>query len=533
MKYEEENLSPIEPVTEEKTDKKSEKKKNKKQDKNVTEKKEKEAIKTPLTVSKELKKIGESYSKYAMFLWYICIMSISVVLGILFKLPVSMIVVCCIFYVAMTPKLLYNYKKQKYEKRRFSDVNAYMEQMNNSFISTHNVLVSLRQTEATFVEGKMKTALKKAIEKIEDATSNVRQTEAEALALIEKEYSCEKVRNLHDYLIRGEARGGDCTDEFKIVDKMNKIWKKAVQDYHGTLVYGRTIIAVYFILLISICIYMLRDFPETIPLIEHSLVHVANMIQIISFVCVYTFADSKLNSSLLRDAKFMSEEDATSTYEYVKNFDGKKERKQYIPLIILSFFICLALFILKPSGITGIVCVGFVVLVFNMHKLTYYLNWLIIQGECKKAFPKWLFDVLLLMQTDSVEAAIFKSREYAPPILKYELERICKELDKTPGNPDVYMSFLAEFQIEGVDNAMRNLYSMAVGTGNREVMTSVIDSNMSMLQESEKKSIKNKGDLKTIYQYIPIVIVTLAMIAYMVAIILLVFDKLFSIMNTL
>ncbi len=527
MKHEEENLSPIEPETEKTV------KKKKKQKQKETEKKEKESIKTPLTVSKELKKIGESYSKYAMFLWYVCIMSISVVLGILFKIPLMMIVICCIFYVLMTPKLLYNYKKQKYEKRRFSDVNAYMEQMNNSFISTHNVLLSLRQTEATFVDGKMKKVLKKAINMIEDATSNVRQVEVDALNLIEKEYSCEKVRNLHDFVIRAEARGGDCTDEFKIVDKMNKIWKKAVQDYYNTLVYGRMIIAIYYILLIVVCIFMLRKFPESIPLIEHSIVHVANMVQIVLFIWVYTFADSKLNGSLLRDAKFMSEESATSTYEYVKNFDGKKERKQYLPLIIFSVLVCAALFILKPSGITAIVCVGFVVLVFNMHKITYYLNWLIIQEECKKAFPKWLFDVLLLMQTESVEAAIFKSREYAPPILKFELERICRELDQTPGNPDVYMSYLAEFQIEGVDNAMRNLYSMAVGTGNKEVMTSVIDSNMSLLQESERKSIKNKGDLKTIYQHIPTLIMTLVMIAYMVALILEVFNKLFAIMNSL
>ena len=145
-----------------------------------------------------------------------------------------------------------------------------------------------------------------------------------------------------------------------------------------------------------------------------------------------------------------------------------------------------------------------------------------------KAFPKWLFDVFLLMQTESVEASIFYSREYAPPVLITELERVCDYLMESPGNPDAYMSFLAEYHIEGVENAMRNLYSMAVGTGNRDVMTTSIEQSMTLLSKAEGAAIKNKGDITTVYQYIPLAFMTLGMIAYLAALILEVFAEIGS-----
>ena len=78
---------------------------------------------------------------------------------------------------------------------------------------------------------------------------------------------------------------------------------------------------------------------------------------------------------------------------------------------------------------------------------------------------------------------------------------------------------------------MRSLYSLAVGTGNKEVMTTVIDHSMTLLQEAEKESIKTKGDLKSAYQHIPTALMTLAMLAYMAALIMEVFAKLGAVMN--
>ena len=489
-------------------------------------KKKKRKFKTPMEMSQELKAMGEAYTRYSRIIVYLSIIAVSIVMGVLFKLPLWMIVVCGVFYVAMTPKLLYNYKKQRYEKRKFDDACSYMQQMNQSFTSTHNILASLRETESTFTQGKMKETLNKAINTIENSVMNIRETEEEALSEIAKEYNCDKIRNLHDYLIRAEARGGDCTAEFKIIDQVNGIWKKVVTEYYHKMLGLRNLVAIYYGLLLAVCIYLLRFFPDIIPLISNKIVQFANMFEIILFIVVFTAADSKLNSSLLRDTKYMSEESARSANEYVRNFDGKKERKQYMPLIIITFTFCLLLIIFKTTALTIILSIGFCVLVLNLHKLIYYLNWLTLKTEMTKAFPKWLFDIFLLMQTESVEASIFYSKEYAPPVLQMELDRVCDMLLETPGNPDAYMSFLAEFHIEGVETAMRNLFSMAVGTGNREVMTAAIEQSMTILANAEKKSIKNKGDITTAYQYVPLALMSVGMIAYVVALILEVFGQL-------
>lgn len=490
--------------------------------------KKKRKFKTPMEMTAELKAIGESYSRYGKLLAYVSIIAITIVIGLLFSLPAWMIVVCCVFYIVMTPKLLYNYKKQRYEKKKFDDACAYLSQMNQSFTSTHNILASLRETQSTFTEGKMKTALQKAIEKIENSYTDVRRAEEEALAEIEKEYNCEKTRNLHDYLIRAEARGGDCTEEFKIIDRINGVWKTAILDHYKRMVSFRNMVALYFGLLLAVCIYLLRAIPNIVDLMGNGIVQFTNMIEIILFIMVFAFTDGKLNHSLLRDAKYMSEQSARSASEYVSNFDGKKERKRYMPMILLTAFLSIAYILMKPSVLAVVLGIGFFLLVFNIHKLIYYLNWIMLKSEMKKAFPKWLFDVFLLMQTESVEASIFYSREYAPPVLITELERVCDYLMESPGNPDAYMSFLAEFRIEGVESAMRNLYSMAVGTGNREVMTASIEQSMTLLSKAEKVAIKTKGDITAVYQYIPLAFMTLGMIAYMAALVIEVFAKLGS-----
>lgn len=489
-------------------------------------KKKKRKFKTPMEMTAELKAIGESYSKYGKLLAYASIIAVAVVIGLLFQLPTWMIVVCCIVYIVMTPKLLYNYKKQRYEKQKFDDACAYLSQMNQSFTSTHNILESLRETQSTFTEGKMRTTLQNAIDRIENSYTNVRLAEEEALAEISREYDCEKTRTLHDYLIRAEARGGDCTEEFKIIDRINGVWKSAILDHYKRMIGFRNMAALYFGLLLAVCVYLLRSIPDVVDLMGNGIVQFTNMTEIILFIVVVAFTDGKLNHSLLRDAKYMSEASARSASEYISQFDGKKERKKYLPVIILATVLCAAFFVLKPSAWRAVLGIGFFLLVFNMHKLIYYLNWMMLKSEMTKAFPKWLFDVFLLMQTESVEASIFYSREYAPPVLITELERICDYLMESPGNPEAYMSFLAEFRIEGVENAMRNLYSMAVGIGNREVMKASIEQSMVLLSKAEKAAIKNKGDITTVYQYIPLIFMTLGMIAYLAALIMEVFAKL-------
>lgn len=498
---------------------------NKGQPQEEVTKKKKESI-NPLKLTEELQKIGETYSKVEKVLGFLIITAIGLVLGLLFSLPVYLLVVIAIFYLFLAPKLLYNLKKQKHERKRFDDANAYLSQMSQSFTSTNNILASLKETHNTFLEGRMRKVLEDAIQKIETSTFDVRQAEVDALGIIAEAYDCEKVRNLHDFLIKAEVRGGDCVSEFKILEKIRMAWSTAVMSYHAKLTNSRNLVTMEFGLLLAVCIFFLRRFPDSLALISVPAVQVVNAIEIILFFFVFLYTDSKLNKSMLQDVKYMTEEEVEKYQDFVNNFDAKAELKKNTKLILIGFVLSGAMIAVKPSVMAVVVAVLFMVLIFNMHHLQRYLTARRIRDELHMAFPKWLFDIMLLIQTSSVEAAIFTSEELAPPILKRELRVMSDSLRRKPGNPDAYMSFLASYKIPGVEDTMRKLYSLSVGTGNREIVQVIIDANMSTLSEAEQNSLENKGNITKMYSYLPIICISGALIMYCIMLMVQVFAKL-------
>ena len=68
--------------------------------------------------------------------------------------------------------------------------------------------------------------------------------------------------------------------------------------------------------------------------------------------------------------------------------------------------------------------ISITILMLNQHKLDYALKKKKNQKkEVERDYPKWLLGVILFMETESVQGAVFKSKDTAPNILKYPLEK--------------------------------------------------------------------------------------------------------------
>lgn len=143
------------------------------------------------------------------------------------------------------------------------------------------------------------------------------------------------------------------------------------------------------------------------------------------------------------------------------------------------------------------------------------------QKEIETAFPKWLFDLMLLMQRESVESAILHSVSTAPPILQPELEKMSQLLLKHPGEISVFTSFLAEYHLPQVEMNMRKLYALSIGVDSKEESINfMIESNMDSLMKAEEKRYELKGGLSTLFQFLPLLVVSFGMLLYCVAIII-------------
>lgn len=228
----------------------------------------------------------------------------------------------------------------------------------------------------------------------------------------------------------------------------------------------------------------------------------------------------------------MTKEKADSYFAYLQGYDAKKERKKYLWMSIIVLIAAVLLVIMNPSAVTVGIGIVLSILGFNINKIIFNLTRMELKAELKRVFPKWLFDIMLLIQSESVEGAIMKSEESAPPALQSEIRRISNAFGVKAHDADAYVSFLADFNIVGVEPAMRKLYSLAVGTGGAqlEVMNVIIESNMDLLVQSEKDSIDMKGSFSEIFQTTPVIIITFGMIMYMVALVNVVLDYIMSMM---
>lgn len=490
-------------------------------------------IMTHKGMSKALIDMGSDCSPSEMVLWYFAVFLFSLVMSLLFNLSIGLILMVGLVYLLFTPKLIYNMKKRSFEKRRFDDANSYLSQMAQSFTSTGNIRASLEETGATFTKGRMHNTIVDAIDKIDEFGTDVRDNEVDALNIISKKYDCERVRYLHDFLIKAEIRGGECTGEFRVLEKVRLAWSDAVLKYHGKLALAKNLLIMEYGMLLGVCVFFLRRFPDTIALINVPMVQLVNAIEVILFLVVFLYMDSKMNESLLRNTKYLTEEEVESYFDYVGNFSAKEEFANNKKLVILGAILSVLLIVVKPNTFTIFLSIALMSLMCCLHLIRYSLTGRLLKRELTRAFPKWLFDIMLLIQTESVEASLKSSLEFAPPVIKHELKKVCDRLDEKPGDVNAYMSFLEEYNIPGVSDTMRKLYSLSVGTGDKEIIEVLIDTNMSALSDAENTSMETKGGMTAIYTYLPLVCISGALITYCAMLIIEVFAKLSGVFGSI
>lgn len=472
----------------------------------------------PMHMTEALREFGEGVDKKSAFLFYGVMFFIALYLGIFFELKPGFMLIVVAVYILCTPQLIYNQKKHAFEMRRFQDVNAYMRQMAQTFVDTQDIVEALRRTSKSFSTGRMCETLHEAIRIIDEGMGDIKQAEAEALAYVEAKYDCEKLRNLHEFLRSAEEIGGECTTEFSILEKIRGAWKDAVVLYHRQMVNKRNFSIIVYGAFLLVCVFMLNVLRDAdINIIDMILVQMVNVLMISLFIVFFVIMDKRLNVSLLRDAKVMSEEKSKKYFEYVSNFDSKKERHKNSIYAIFSIIAAVLIVVGKQTVISVAVAAGIVFVGCNVHKIVLLLAVEELKREIKKAFPMWLFDVMLLIQRESVEGAIEKSIMTAPPVMKGELKRICAILNSKPHDPDAYTSFFADFNMLDIEEAMRTLYALAIGNGgNGDVMSVIIESNMVVLGQAERERLNLKGSIN-ISAMVPILIVGVGFLMYLVA----------------
>lgn len=470
-----------------------------------------------LQVAVALRAIGEKYDRKMAWCYRGILFIIALVQGLLFELNPIFWCVVIVVYMFCVPQIIFNQKKFEYETRRFNDINSYMSQMAQSFIYTQDVIKSLEETAACFSKGRMHDTLGQALAMIESGKWDVKSAERDALAFIEAQYDCERLINLHAFFLKAEELGGECQKEFKILESMRIAWQGVLESIRMKMYWDRNIGTGIYVFFLIICVIMLQIMKSSeLDIVRLLPTQILDTVLLMGWMFYFLLMDKRLNKSLLIHPSIMSEAYAEACFRYLENYNITSERKKYVPFSVLSIIVAGLLVYILPSWVTVAIALCIILIGFNVHIINHISVVWKVKAEINKAFPKWLFSILLLLQRESVEGAIEASVKTAPPVLKRELIRFTEALSVKPHDPDAYMSFLKDYGNQNINEIMHKLYSLAIGANrDREILDIVMEENIKGLEKAERDSMMFKDSMKS-FIWIPFLCAGFGCMGYLV-----------------
>lgn len=178
--------------------------------------------------------------------------------------------------------------------------------------------------------------------------------------------------------------------------------------------------------------------------------------------------------------------------EEFERYDPGRDRRLSI-LLTLPCLLGLIFFAWKGSEVLVALSLLLALLMLNQHRVGRHLARRSLTRRIRCAFPNWLLDIVLLLQTENVQVAIQKSGAHVPPLLEAELGRLLDRLVMKPEDSAPYHAFLQEFQIPEVHSAMSMLFSLSMGHSSHadRQLAELIDRNQEMLDAAEKERLHN------------------------------------------
>lgn len=398
-------------------------------------------------LSDELVKYGYVFSLSKMVVTYVVMVVSTILVGMFFQLNSVFIIGLIISVALMLPLYIRNYNYNRFQQQRFSDVNVYMEQFMYSFMKTGKILSTLNDVKELFPKGKMCDVITKAIQYIKD-TYEESDVEAKALEIIGDEYQYEGLKTMHGFALSVEANGGAYISCMQLILEARRMWADRVYEQMKIRKHQKVLILMSIITSLLLCsvLYYMSDRME-VSVGSEMISQIITFVVIFLDMWIYYLADRKLSVDFLEE----DNKDEQIMVAKYKRFQKYKE---------------------KPSS-------HYISLKITRKQLT---------RAFEKEFPRWLLQVSLLLQSENVQVAIFKSIKDAPALMQEELAKLILELRSNPTSMKPYNDFLIDYNMPEVRSAMKMLFSLSEGTGANasDQIEDIIRRNQQMMNKAEK-----------------------------------------------
>lgn len=488
------------------------------------DKKEVKANKPPIKLSfKALRKDIEQYGfQFSMkkVLSQIGIVLLMMVAGTFYYQlnVISTLVVILVVLLFSTIIVRFNYQF-RYHIEIFNEASAYMENLIYAFLKKPKIREALLDTAMSVTDTRIEKKIIEAIDFIDNSTST--NLYEDAFAIIEEEFGCPKMKQIHEYLIKVEEEGGEYEESLFVLLENLQEWIRITNNFQAEKqkIKSNMIMSIGFAGALAGIIN--TRLPEQFSVAHYAVYQISTVIFLILLFLSYLLVQWRLTGSLIKEKGERKDKQIVRDYLALKNYDMKKERTR--AYIMSGIVIVLAVVVALSFGkIYG----GLLVFaaIFNLgspgRKKKHIKQRL--EKDIRKAFPGYLMGIALSLQTETVQTAIEKSLDDAPTILKPAVKKLIDDLNENPSAYEPYDNFLGDFNVPEIRSGMKTFYAinnLADTEATKQINSLIHRNNQANIKAEEMKveeDIKTKSFMIMIPMVltIPFMMVSLGLLFY-------------------
>lgn len=441
-------------------------------------------------------------------------------LHVLLKLSIWTCLAIGVFAFWMIPKYRTRYRKMKEYQQRFFDVSMYLDTILYSFMKEEKVELAVRDVHQALPEGKMKMVVGMAHDYMIMAYEEV-EFLGESLAMIDQEYPCKRMRDVHKFMTHVEYYGGEIEKPIRLLLADKSRWEKRIKEEIASRNKQFVDVLLSVVASLVICSAILY-----LPIMDMD-ISAEPLLQVLAFVLIVLDAGIlyRAQGYVTVDWIGLQLQENENIYEKklqeYQDYDEQKQRKLSYILATIGVSVTGIAFCVGNPWMT-MMCLLVTLLFVNQHKVGKYLLEKNLRRELMYAFPNWLLDLVLLLQSENVQMALQKSKEFVPGVLRKELYQLTDQLELEPESAKPYHEFLKDFYIPEVHSAMGILYSIAIGnSGNADKQISeLVDKNLELLDMTERQMLKRQAGGMQVLFLLPVLVASFKLIADMMVLML-------------
>lgn len=382
------------------------------------------------------------------------------------------------------------HRKACEQRLRFGEVNDYLDTVLYAFLKEGKIENALVDTQAALVDGPMREAVEDALDHLH-MTFDDTDVMADALMLIEKEYPCRRIKAVHEFFMHVENYGGDALKPVELLLADKNRWQKSIQleQKQRKKMFADIVMSIMASLIIcSIILYL--------PVMEMDIS--SNLLSQILTVVVLVLDDLiffKAQKYMATDWLEIDREDEKEQEKRMNRFLNYDRKKEMRLSLFLSGFTAILTIVCYVKHQEALVATGMILtlVMANQHRIGRNISIRNLRKSIQRAFPAWLMDIILLLQSENVQVAFEKSVMHVPAVMENEVKNLVDRIAMEPESAEPYHKFFQEFQIPEVHSAMSMLYAISMGSSNRadQQISELIGRNLTMLDAAEKERLSN------------------------------------------